>query len=234
MNKYLKNFTLGLCFIVFLISPMYLHGQDLGSSSGLFRSKKTAKKKKTVKKKRNSSKKRTSRKVKKKSRAKKSRKSRSAKKSVARRKKSPKKVNITRSKPTPAKAILLDKNKVNRKTVITYGGSRGFSETFEKAIEQGNVARNRRDYVMAERAYNRAKLINSSDSRAIYGLGNIYSDQQRWEEAEKAYRKAIKIEPDNPASYVALSYVLTQPIVCLLYTSPSPRDKRQSRMPSSA
>ena len=27
---------------------------------------------------------------------------------------------------------------------------------------------------------------------------------------------------------------LSQGIVCLLYTSPSPRDKRQSRMPSSA
>ena len=27
---------------------------------------------------------------------------------------------------------------------------------------------------------------------------------------------------------------ITRPIVCLLYTSPSPRDKRQSRMPSSA
>ena len=27
---------------------------------------------------------------------------------------------------------------------------------------------------------------------------------------------------------------LTQAFVCLLYTSPSPRDKRQSRMPSSA
>ena len=25
-----------------------------------------------------------------------------------------------------------------------------------------------------------------------------------------------------------------QPMICLLYTSPSPRDKRQSRMPSSA
>ena len=27
---------------------------------------------------------------------------------------------------------------------------------------------------------------------------------------------------------------LTSPTTCLLYTSPSPRDKRQSRMPSSA
>ena len=29
-------------------------------------------------------------------------------------------------------------------------------------------------------------------------------------------------------------YNLTQNMFCLLYTSPSPRDKRQSRMPSSA
>ena len=32
-------------------------------------------------------------------------------------------------------------------------------------------------------------------------------------------------KPDN---------VMTGPDACLLYTSPSPRDKRQSRMPSSA
>ena len=30
------------------------------------------------------------------------------------------------------------------------------------------------------------------------------------------------------------SYVDTGSYICLLYTSPSPRDKRQSRMPSSA
>ena len=30
------------------------------------------------------------------------------------------------------------------------------------------------------------------------------------------------------------TYVIAQSFICLLYTSPSPRDKRQSRMPSSA
>ena len=34
--------------------------------------------------------------------------------------------------------------------------------------------------------------------------------------------------------YVPINYRLTQGEICLLYTSPSPRDKRQSRMPSSA
>ena len=41
-------------------------------------------------------------------------------------------------------------------------------------------------------------------------------------------RKAIMLEPRGHADmYGAV-------ITCLLYTSPSPRDKRQSRMPSSA
>jgi superkiller protein 3 len=44
-------------------------------------------------------------------------------------------------------------------------------------------------------------------------LGNLYSDQQRWEEAERAYRTAIEIEPTAPESHIALSFVLTQPII---------------------
>ena len=40
----------------------------------------------------------------------------------------------------------------------------------------------------------------------------------------------------NAISGIALvgALTLTQDTFCLLYTSPSPRDKRQSRMPSSA
>jgi superkiller protein 3 len=44
-------------------------------------------------------------------------------------------------------------------------------------------------------------------------LGNLYSDQQRWEEAEAAYRMAIEFEPNSPNAYIALSFVLTQPLV---------------------
>ena len=35
-------------------------------------------------------------------------------------------------------------------------------------------------------------------------------------------------------SSTVLYYIFSSEEVCLLYTSPSPRDKRQSRMPSSA
>ena len=42
---------------------------------------------------------------------------------------------------------------------------------------------------------------------------------------------------DNWIPLAAMKYIakfLDMPYICLLYTSPSPRDKRQSRMPSSA
>jgi tetratricopeptide (TPR) repeat protein len=83
---------------------------------------------------------------------------------------------------------------------------------FEALIEQGNAARDDRDYSRAETAYKNARSIKSRDARASYGLGNIYSDQQRWEEAENAYRSALHLEPSSAMTYVALSYVLTQPL----------------------
>ena len=54
---------------------------------------------------------------------------------------------------------------------------------------------------------------------------------------------SVAVDPGTPAS--ALTFAVTRlgyqarlansgPTSCLLYTSPSPRDKRQSRMPSSA
>ena len=47
-----------------------------------------------------------------------------------------------------------------------------------------------------------------------------------------------KIQPQgakNEALQILCAVLLTpEKVTCLLYTSPSPRDKRQSRMPSSA
>ena len=45
--------------------------------------------------------------------------------------------------------------------------------------------------------------------------------------------QAVKIESGTYAAET-IEYLVTRGIPCLLYTSPSPRDKRQSRMPSSA
>src|SRR4029434_9176672 len=43
------------------------------------------------------------------------------------------------------------------------------------------------------------------------GLGNVYSDQQRWDDSEAAYRNAVQWAPMNPDAYVALSVLLVQP-----------------------
>ncbi|HVF46421.1 MAG TPA: tetratricopeptide repeat protein, partial [Pyrinomonadaceae bacterium] len=92
-------------------------------------------------------------------------------------------------------------------------GSATDEELFEDLIEQGNVARDDRNYAAAEAAYEKARPIKPRDWRAVYGLGNLYADQHRWEEAEKAYRTALQIEPGFAITYVALSFVLTQPVI---------------------
>jgi cytochrome c-type biogenesis protein CcmH/NrfG len=42
-------------------------------------------------------------------------------------------------------------------------------------------------------------------------LGNIYADQQRWDDAEAAYRNSVAWAPTNADAYVALSVILVQP-----------------------
>ncbi len=73
----------------------------------------------------------------------------------------------------------------------------------EDAIEAGNNARDQKppDYLEAERVYKLATKLAPNDERAFEGLGNIYFDQHRNEEAIAAYRKAIELKPDNPAAF---------------------------------
>ncbi len=194
-----SGFLLILAGLIF--SPTYVYAQDLGSSSGIFRSPKTASTK-PIKPKTNSTKVR---------------------------KTTPKPIAKTNNKPArnttkrtnrretvsatkPQTAVINPQPQSN--IVITVGNptSGNFDELFEQSVEEGNTARDERNYLKAEAAYRRAQNLKSNDSRAVYGLGNIYADQQRWEEAERAYRQAILLEPNEAGAYIALSYVLTQPI----------------------
>ena len=210
MLKSVRKLKFAIVISVFLFSASIVLGQDLGSSTGIFRAtnpkpkantpaKKTTPKSKTTKAPAN----------------------RTAAKTAA--KKTPPKTTTTTAKSTkpPAKSSKNNKE-VSKKTsepikdvIITVGkpASNDLEETYELAIEEGNIARDRRDYDLAEAAYRRAKAVKAKDYRAIYGMGNIYSDQQRWEEAEQAYREAIALAAESPDPYVAISYVLTQPVI---------------------
>jgi tetratricopeptide (TPR) repeat protein len=212
---------------------MFAAGQDLGTASGLYKG--TSSKKTTTS---SSSSSGTSSSAKKKTTAKPKPEpvKTTAKKSSPSKKESPKPdESRTASSKSPKAApstqrtktgdVKIAKNTTTVKPpvpkpspnniVINVGKptSGNFDELFEQSIDDGNQARDDRNYTQAETAYRRAQSLKPKDSRAVYGLGNLYSDQQRWEEAEKAYRQAIQIEPTSPEAHIALSFVLTQPVV---------------------
>lgn len=179
---------LAICFAVVAMS---VPGQDLGSSNKLF----------------GGAKKTTSSPVK------------AAKKAPAKTKASAAKSKTTAKKKTPAaRTTAVEKPAKLVKVEIAPAQPSGepvsaaAERLFESLIEDGNTARDARNYSAAEAAYKRAKAIKPRDSRAVYGLGNLYSDQQLWEAAEEAYRAALQIEPTFAITHVALSYVLTQPV----------------------
>ena len=65
--------------------------------------------------------------------------------------------------------------------------------------------------------------------------GNALYKSGQFAEAVKAYDASLAIDPSVASVYANKAAALSgQGRSCLLYTSPSPRDKRQSRMPSSA
>ena len=65
-----------------------------------------------------------------------------------------------------------------------------------------------------------------------YGYDGQTSPEKEWIITEiNVPRKAFRSEAMSGGEEMQINYVIK---ACLLYTSPSPRDKRQSRMPSSA
>ena len=208
VNKYGFSLVIGTFFFL----PVMVYGQDLGSSNGLFRSpnptaksspptstKKTTPKPKPAVAKTTTAKKVVSNKIS----SKVAKNSANSKSVVSKKTKSITPKNQAIKIPAPVNNVIV----VGKPT----GGT--LAEFYEQAIEEGNTARDERNYVTAENAYTRARNMKADDSRAFYGLGNIFSDQQRWEEAENAYRRAIKLEPNSPEAHIAISFVLTQPVV---------------------
>ncbi len=201
MVKDFRVYFFGVMLLAVFSFP--IKGQDLGSSNGLFRaanpkSKNTSAEKKTTPK---------------------PKKTKSTPKKTTARKTTPRR--NTRETVKPKRNEIVKKQTVPKKVsppnniVITVGKptTGGFNQLYEEAIDEGNIARDLREYLKAETAYRRAVSLNPNDSRAVYGLGNLYSDQQRWEEAERFYRQAITLEPGNPDPFIAISFVLTQPII---------------------
>lgn len=85
------------------------------------------------------------------------------------------------------------------------------AERIEDLLEKGNEARDARRFTDAEAAYKEILKLKARDARAAYGLGNIYFDQQRWDDAEGAYRNSVAWAPFEPDAHIALSVLLVKP-----------------------
>ena len=91
---------------------------------------------------------------------------------------------------------------------------------FYKAVKQGLIDP-KKSVQVGIRTYNSDTLgVNIIDAREVFEIG-----------PGKTAEKIKSLLGDTP-TYLTFDIDCLDP--CLLYTSPSPRDKRQSRMPSSA
>lgn len=78
----------------------------------------------------------------------------------------------------------------------------------EQAIKEGNQAREESNYEKAFDSYRRvAEQLNPKDPRAAYGLGNVYFDLACLDEAIRAYKEAIRLDPDFRDALIALGYI---------------------------
>jgi tetratricopeptide (TPR) repeat protein len=86
------------------------------------------------------------------------------------------------------------------------------AEAHERLIAKGNAARSAPTprYPEAEQQYKLAAIQDPNDARAHAGLGNIYLDQARFNEAATAYTQALKVKADYIPAYQPLAYSLAR------------------------
>jgi len=94
---------------------------------------------------------------------------------------------------------------------VTRPATPAADDRVEELLDKGNQLRDARRFAEAEQAYQGVLNLRPRDSRAAYGLGNVFTDQQRWENAEAAYRDAVQWNSSSVDALVALSVVLVQP-----------------------
>ena len=103
-------------------------------------------------------------------------------------------------------------------------------------LQQGNTD-------LAYESMAKAIKANPNSSEAFFCLAYMEQEKENFNEAIDFFKSALKLKPDDVGALNNLgncydrlnnSKDSIQTYSCLLYTSPSPRDRTRSRMPSSA
>ena len=101
----------------------------------------------------------------------------------------------------------------------------------------GNILKGLGRFEEAELSFKQSIKLNPKSALAHNNFGTMLREIERFDEAKTSFAKAIRLDPEFALAYnnLGLAFVdLRRYEDCLLYTSPSPRDAHESRMPSSA
>jgi superkiller protein 3 len=114
----------------------------------------------------------------------------------------PKNPETKRRGPKPVRPVVKNSRKPDT----------ALDDRIDDLLDKGNSARDAKRFAEAQESYEGVLKLRAKDSRGAYGLGNVYTDQRRWDDAEKAYRDAVEWAPKDVDALVALSVVLVQPV----------------------
>ena len=109
------------------------------------------------------------------------------------------------------------------------------AKKFEK---KGKLEKAKKRYEKAQKLLLKSNDKKPNQADTLNYLGFTTRKLGDFENGEKYYLQGLAIKPDHIGinEYLGELYVATNrmDLACLLYTSPSPRDVEESRMPSSA
>ena len=100
-----------------------------------------------------------------------------------------------------------------------------------KMLEKASELSEDQKYNQALKYYENILRIEPVNIAAIIDYGVTLQNLADLKSALEMYNMALTIQPKNISALINKGTVLH---TCLLYTSPSPRDRTRSRMPSSA
>jgi predicted TPR repeat methyltransferase len=78
----------------------------------------------------------------------------------------------------------------------------------EQAFEEGMRRFDAGDLAAAALAFERALALDAAFERALYQLGNVRQDQERWTDAERHFRAALALAPQHAEAHNNLGVVL--------------------------